>query len=108
MAIKKIDKQDWQTYFDNFSKAFLRDDQPEYAAIQILSEASGVQPETEWLPMEGITYNPKDDLLNIKLEDLDHMILHPSEIYVDEEDNGWVTSLEIIESDGTKEIIEIR
>ncbi|MDX1639813.1 MAG: DUF5335 family protein [Balneolaceae bacterium] len=108
MAVRKINRSDWQSFFDTFSKKFLKDDQPEYAGIQILSEDIGAQPETGWLPLEGITYNPKDDLLDIRVEQLDRMILHPSEIYVDEDSQGWITSLEIVEKDGTKDIIEIR
>lgn len=108
MAIKKIDKENWQAYFDTFSKTFLTDKQPEYAEIQILSKTSGVQPETGWLPLEGITYDAREEMLNVKLEDLDHMIWHPAEIHVDEEPGGWITSIEIKNADGSKEIIEIR
>lgn len=108
MAVKKLDRGEWQSFFDTFSKKFLKDDQPEYAEIQVLSESLGAQPETRWLILEGITYNPKDDLLDIRVEDLDRMILHPTEIYVDEDMGGWITSMEIVEKDGTKDIIEIR
>lgn len=108
MAIKKIEKKEWQTYFDTFSKSYLTDEQPEYAEIQVLSRESGIQPESSWLPLEGITYEPKKGTLNIKVENLDHMILHPTEIYVDEDERGWIDSMEIIQQDGTKEIIEIR
>lgn len=108
MAIKKIEKKEWQNYFDTFSKSFLRDEQPEYAEIQVLSSESGIQPESSWLPLEGITYDPKKEILNIKVEKLDHMILHPAKIYVEENDNGWIESMEITQTDGSKEIIEIR
>lgn len=108
MAVKKLERSEWQTFFDTFSKNFLKDDQPEYAEIQILSEDMGAQPETGWLVLEGITYDSGDDLLDIKVENLDRMILHPSEIYVDEDTGGWITSMEIVERDGTKDIIEIR
>lgn len=108
MAIKKISKREWQRYFDTFSKSFLKDEQPEYAEIQVLSRESGIQPESSWLPLEGITYDSKKETLNIKVENLDHMILHPVEIYVDEDDNGWIESMEITKQDGSKELIEIR
>jgi hypothetical protein len=107
MAIKKIEKSEWQNYFDTFSKTFLRDIQPEYAEIQVLSSESGIQPKSGWLPLEGITYEPKKGTLNIMVENIDHLILHPVEIYVDD-DKGWITSMEITQQDGTKEIIEIR
>lgn len=108
MAIRKIEKKDWQKYFDTFSKSYLKDNQPEYAAIQILSNLSGVQPESGWLPLEGITYDARSEMLNIKLEDLDHMVSNLSEIYVDEDADGWINSIELKNSDGSKEIIQIR
>lgn len=108
MAIKQVDKKNWHTFFDSFSQKFLKDDQPEYAEIRVLSNDSGAQPQTRWLVLEGITYNDKDDLLDIRVEDLNRMILSPKEIYVDEDPDGWITSIEIIEEDGTKDIVEIR
>jgi hypothetical protein len=108
MAIKKIDKTDWMVYFDTFSKKFLKDKQPEYAEIRVMSDEIGVQSETQWTPLMGISYNPKDDTLDINVEHLNRMIVHPVEIYVDQEENGWLTSIEVTESDGTKDIIEIR
>lgn len=108
MAIKQIDREHWQTFFDSFSQKFLKDEQPEYAEIRVLSSDSGAQPQTQWLVLEGITYNKKEDLLDIRVEDLNRMILNPSEIYVDQDPDGWISSVEIVEGDGTKDIIEIR
>lgn len=108
MAIKKIEKTRWGTYFDTFSKTFLKDDQPEYAEIRVLSEEMGVQPETQWMPLKGISYDQKGNILDIDLEELNRMIINPVDIYVDQDDTGWLTSIEVIESDGTKNIIEIR
>lgn len=108
MAIRKIEKQEWKNYFNTFSKNFLVDEQPEYAEIKIISESLGDQPETSWLLLQDIAYDPRNDVLDIIVEKLDHRIQHPTEIYVDEEDDGWVTSIQIAQGDGTKDIIELR
>jgi hypothetical protein len=108
MAVRKIYQENWQNYFDTFAKLFLKDDQPEYADIKVLSGQSGAQTETSWQLLEGITYNDKDNVLNIKVENLNRMILNPQEIYVDEVEDGWINSMEIVEEDGTKTIIETR
>jgi hypothetical protein len=108
MAVRKIAKENWQSYFDTFAKLFLKDDQPEYADIKVLSDESGALSETSWQILEGITYNEKDKLLNVKVENLNRMILNPQQIYVDEVEDGWINSMEIIEEDGTKTIIETR
>lgn len=108
MAVKKIEKEDWRVYFDNFSKMFLKDEQVEYAEIRVLSDKIGVQPETQWTLLKGISYDPKDDVLDISVDKLNRLISHPMEIFVDQDDDGWLTSLEVIEKDGTRDIIEIR
>ncbi|MDX1671625.1 MAG: DUF5335 family protein [Balneolaceae bacterium] len=108
MAIRKIEKEDLSSFFNEFAKRYLKDEQPEYADIQVLSEEYGVQRETDWLILEGISYDPKKDILDIKVEKLDHMIMNPVEVYVDEEPGGLITSMEIIQKDGTKNIVEIR
>ncbi len=108
MAVLKLDKKRWALYFDSFSKKFLKDDQPEYAEIRVLSKDIGVQPETQWTLLKGISYDPKGDVLDVSVDKLNRIILHPTEIYVDEEEDGWLTSIEVVERDGTKDIIEIR
>lgn len=107
MAITKIARQDWPTYFDNLSTRLADNQRPEYAEIRVLSMEDGAQRETSWLPLDGITYDRKDDLLEVIVEGMDHLILQPEEIFVDEEDEE-VLSMEIVRKDGTKEIIEIR
>ncbi|PAU95566.1 hypothetical protein CK503_00425 [Aliifodinibius salipaludis] len=108
MESKKISKQEWQKYFDSFSIRYLKDEQPEYIEIQVLSEDIGVQNEITWTPLKGIAYDPKSDILEIQIDKLDHLISHPQEIYVNEEDNGWLTGMMVIRRDGEKSIIDIR
>ena len=108
MAIRKIEKKDLGTYFDGFSQAFMRSKRSDYAEIRVFSMEEGVQPETRWLPLRGITYDPKDDLLDIAVEGLDHLIYHPQEVHVDEAGDGVIASIHVLTPDGTREIIELR
>lgn len=108
MKSKKITKKEWQKYFDQFSLKYLKDKQPEYVEIQVLSEQMGIQPETQWTVLKGITYDPNDDMLQIQVENLEHMISQPSEIYVNEEEDGWLTGMMVIQRGGERNIIEIR
>lgn len=108
MSIREIEKKDWQNYFNSFSKKFLKDEQPEYAEIRILADSIGMQPETQWMILKGITYDLKADLLDIELDNLNRLIHHPEKIYVDEADDGWLLSFEVVQPDGTKNIIETR
>ncbi|WP_138429836.1 DUF5335 family protein [Fodinibius saliphilus] len=108
MAIKEIEKKEWGEYFNSFSKKYLKDEEPEYVEIRVLSDSMGAQQATTWVLLKGITYDAKGDLLDIRLEDSSHIIHKPKEIYVTENKDGWILNLEVIQEDGTKDIIETR
>jgi hypothetical protein len=108
MAIRKLNPHEWEAFFDAYSKRNLMDRQPEYADLRVLSKTRGHLEATQWLPLRGITYDPANDIVEIILEDLDHMITHPAEIYVDENGHGDINSMEIISRDGDKQILEVR
>lgn len=109
MAVRKIERAEWRAYFDAFSRPLARGARTEYAEIRVFSPDIGAQPETRWLPLRGIAYDERHDLLDVAVEHMDHRILHPREIYVDEGPGGEVLcSMEVVEQDGTREVIELR
>ncbi len=79
MAAQKIDRAEWQTFLDTMSKGLLG----MRTEIEVASLAIGDQIEAEWLPLLGISYDPKDDVLEIALDGLDHLIYSPRELYAD-------------------------
>jgi hypothetical protein len=95
MAAQKIEKPEWQAFFDTLSKGLVG----MRAEIEVASLALGDQIVAKWLPLLGITYDPKGDLLEIALDGLDHMIRKPREVYADSA-NGALLNLEIIDADG--------
>jgi hypothetical protein len=103
MAVRKLDKNEWQSYFDRVSKGL----EAEEAEIEVMSLALGDQREAEWLPFHGITYEPKSDVLDVALEGLDHMIAKPREIWVEEQDRG-IVSVEIVDAAGIRQIVKLR
>jgi hypothetical protein len=103
MATLKLDKEAWHPYFDNISKIL----EGKRAEIEIASLKIGDQIEAEWLPLIGITYDQKDDLIEIALEGLDHLIYKPREVYVDQEAVELV-SMEVIDADDFHQIIRLR
>jgi len=108
MAIKKLDKGEWQRFFDRLSKDLMTSREVEYAEVRVFSPEIGAQKATSWLPLEGITYDTKDDLIDLAVPNLDHMIYHPTEIFIDEASDGVLCSMEILRRDGTKEVVELR
>src|SRR6202049_14112 len=103
MTIQKLEKSKWHAFFDGLSKML----EAKEAEIEVASLALGDQIEAEWLPLHGLAYDPKDDLVEVALEGLDHMIPHPREIYVQDGTAG-LTSLEVIDSTGAKQIVKLR
>ena len=103
MTIKKLEKETWHPYFDHVSKILTG----RRAEIEVDSLLIGAQIEAEWLPLIGIVYDPKDDIIEIALDGLDHIIHHPREVYVDQESVA-LFSLEVIDADNTHQIVKLR
>src|SRR6478752_832756 len=103
MTTRKLDKRHWHTFFDGVSKLL----EGKQAEIEVASLALGDQVEADWLPLLGIAYDPKDDLVEVALEGLDHLIPSPREIYVDDDPLGLLT-FEIVNADDVREIIRFR
>ena len=103
MALLKLEKSKWRTFFDRVSKHLIG----KRAEIDVESLALGAQVEGKWLPLFGIVYDPKNDLIEIAVEELDHMVHKPREIYVDEGSTGLI-SLEVLDGDGVQHIVQFR
>jgi Family of unknown function (DUF5335) len=102
MALRKTEKSEWSAYCDRLSKnlANLRSEQ--VTASLVVNE----QVVAEWVPLLEITYEPKRDLLEIMLQDLEHWIHRPEMLYVDEGPKG-MAALEIIDAAGVRHRLTI-
>lgn len=103
MAIRKLPKEEWKPYFERVSRLVIG----KRAEIEVASLALGDQIEAEWLPLLGITYDPKDDSIEIALEGLDHLIDRPRDVHVDEEALG-LSRLQIVTADGDQHLVQLR
>jgi hypothetical protein len=103
MTTRKLENQDWQRYFDEVSKNLptMR------VGISIMGESIGVQPETEGSMLVGISYDSNDEVFEVDTENVSHRVVKPKEIFVREE-AGKLSCVEVIATDGTKQIIELR
>jgi Family of unknown function (DUF5335) len=103
MTTRKLDKTQWRTFFDRLSATL----EGKQAEIEIASLRLGDQVQADWLPLFGIAYDPNDDIVEVALEGLDHLIYKPRELYA-EEGPGGLTALEIIDADDVKQIVKLR
>lgn len=103
MSIEKLDKESWATYFDSMSKVLTG----KQAEIDVESLSLGVQIESRYAPLNGITYDHKSEMLEIMLERWEHNIPHVAEIWVDR-DGVSLNSIRVVDDDGMEQIIKLR
>jgi hypothetical protein len=102
MATRKLAKSEWQTYFDRVSQSL----GARQVTIEVAALGIGDQVEVDRLALNGLTYDPNSDVLEVVTDAVDHMIRHPTEIYVAESADR-LDSVEVLEHDGTKQIIKL-
>ena len=98
-----VPQAEWRDFFDRMSKALTG----KWAEIEVASLDLGDQIAAEWVPMLGITYDSKDDLLDVALDRYDHLIRHPKQIVVNE-DQGGVASVAVVDADGTTQVVRMK
>ncbi len=67
----------------------------------------GDQIEAEWLPLQGIVYEPRFDTIFVWLEGLAHTIVHPREVHGDEPALE-LTRMAIVDADGALHVLLLR
>lgn len=102
MSLNRLDKSDWENYFNQMSKML----EGKRAEIEVDALSIGAQIESDWVPLIGITYDRKSDVLEVAVEGLDHMIGKPTEIWVDQA-GAELMSVEAVDGEGFRHIIKL-
>jgi hypothetical protein len=103
MTILALEKAEWRGYFDRVAKSLLG----KRVEIEVASLELGDQIEAEWMPLLGVTYDPKADVLEIVLDGLEHLVPKPQRIFVDVGGRG-LDSFEVIDFVGVRHIARLR
>ncbi len=102
MASRKLDKPEWQAFCDRFSKSLVdKGSEPETASLALDHQVAA-----EWVPLLGVTYDPRSDVFDIILDSLEHRVNTPKLLYVDEGPRG-VAALEIIDAGGHRHTLRL-
>lgn len=104
---RKIPENQLAEFFTQFTKTFLRRDAGNRVDVEVLGDL-GDQFEAENVQLFGITYEPKDKSLEFELESGDHRILNPREVSAAAEPDGFVTAIEVVREDGTREVARVK
>jgi len=102
-TLRVVPAAEWRSFFDRMSKTLLG----KRAEIEVATLDLGDQIVAEWVPLIGITYDSKDDLLDIALDRANHLIRRPREIVVEEGDGG-LESVAVVDADGARQIVNLK
>jgi Family of unknown function (DUF5335) len=103
MRTRTFEKFEWKSYGGWISGLLTG----KRAEISVNSLGIGSQIQAEWATLLGLTYDPKDDLFEIALDGLDHLIRQPRRISVLEGPRG-LESIEIVDAEGSRHVVTLR
>ena len=100
----QIDRAQWAPFLDAVTNSLIG----KQAEIEVVSQNLGDQIEAEWAPLIGVTYDRKNDLIEIALEEMDHLIHSPRELFIDYAVGEVVAAIEIVDADGNRQIVRFK
>lgn len=103
MPLIQLGKTQWQSYFDHVSRRL----GSERVEIEVTGLGLGHQVEAEWIPLIGISYDPRSDLVAVVAEGVEHLIRRPDEVHIDH-DGEWVHSIEVVDAEGNRHIMTLK
>lgn len=101
--LMNLAKPEWREFFDRVSGAL----SGTQAEVEVASLDLGDQIVAEWIPLQGITYETADDVLDVSFDRLTHLIRHPRDIVVEEGPDG-ISSVAIALRDGSRQVIRLK
>jgi Family of unknown function (DUF5335) len=101
--MRAIEKSHWASYCERVTRGLVG----KQAEIEVDSLQIGAQIQAEWVPILGVDYDPKDDLFEVAVEGLDHLIYRPRELYV-EESASTLNLLAIVDGEGARHLVRFR
>ena len=103
----KIPQDQLSNYFETFTKRYLRDDAPESVRVEVVGGELGVQLAADNVRLIGVTYDEHENSLEFELDSGDLRVIQPREVWAIQEDDGFVSAIEVVRSDGSKDIATV-
>ena len=105
---KRIPPEQLTRYFDDFSRRFLMDSSPEAVDIELIDSDLGDQRIANGARLRGVDYDPHEHALEFEFDNGNHRVYEPSEVWVIEEPDGFISGLEAVASDGSRRVVSIK
>lgn len=103
MPTRNLERNEWQHYFDQVSRRL----RASTVDVEVSGLDLGAQVEAEHLPLQGFSYDPKDDSFYLICEGLEHRIHHPRSIAVREDNAQSLKAVEVIDSEEHHHVITL-
>jgi uncharacterized protein DUF5335 len=107
LTTKRVTETQMQQYFDRFTKLFLRDPSRDEVDVEILHPTFGHQYETHSSRLCGITYDVDVKELDVIFENGEHHVFMARNLWVAEEEDGFIAAIQLNRSDDVVEIIKL-
>jgi hypothetical protein len=102
-TLRNVPKPEWPSFLGTVSKALLG----KRAEVEVAGLDLGDQIVAEWIPIIGVTYDGKDDLVDVALDSGSHLIRQPRQMAVQETSSG-VERIAVIDADGTEHTVRFK
>ncbi|HEU4621988.1 MAG TPA: DUF5335 family protein [Burkholderiaceae bacterium] len=102
MSLQELKRERWQNFFDDVSKSLLT----QQVKVEVTGPQLGDYVMANWIALNGLTYDPKEDALTVFAEGLEHRVRHPQHIHIDQ-DVSSLHSLEAIDPEGNHHIVQL-
>ena len=103
MPTRALLRSEWRRYCDRVSKEVVG----RRVELDVASLDLGDRVEARWLPLLGVVFDARGDVLEIALDGIGHSILAPREILLEETERGLV-ALEIVTAEDTVETLRLQ
>lgn len=104
MELRPIERENWQLYLDQLSRSI----QGNYVEIEVASLGTGDQIEEAWIPLIGLSYDPKEEILFVHTEQFERAIHNPKEVVALHDAGMHVRSISIKDAEGNVNTVNFR
>jgi len=103
LRTNKVSSDQWDSKFNQISQKL----ENRNIDIEVVAMDLGDQFAATGVHLKGLTYEPRDNVIQIASDDFSHIINSPSEVYftLDEESIESIKSIELIDSEDRKHIV---
>ena len=103
MSTRALARADWRRYCDGVSKATVG----RRVELDVASMELGDHVEARWLPLLGLVFDARGDVLEVALDGVGHSIVSPRKVLLEETERGLV-AIEVVGADETVETLRFR